>query len=56
MASKAECDSLRQEPDLEVATRRRLERDLRLAMSERLARAHALCKQMTAIAGAARRK
>jgi hypothetical protein len=39
-----------------LARRRRLERDWQLTMSERLARVHTLCKQMTAIAGAARRK
>jgi len=32
----------------------RREADLRATMSERLARVHALCKQMTAIKGAAR--
>lgn len=32
----------------------RREADLRAPMSERLARVHALCKQMTAIKGAAR--
>jgi hypothetical protein len=43
-------------PGIDDATRRRLERDWALPMSERLARVHELCKQMTAIAGAARRR
>jgi hypothetical protein len=43
-------------PAIDDATRRRLERDWALPMSERLARVHELCKQMTAIAGAARRR
>jgi hypothetical protein len=38
------------------AARQRVQRDLALPMSERLARVHYLCKQMTGIAGAARRK
>jgi hypothetical protein len=42
--------------EIDEATRRRLERDWALPMSERLARVHELCKQMTAIAGAARRR
>jgi len=41
---------------LDEVARQRLERDWALSMSERLARVHELCKQMTAIAGAARRK
>jgi hypothetical protein len=42
--------------ELDAAARLRLERDRRLSMSERLARVHHLCKQMTSIAGLARRK
>jgi hypothetical protein len=42
--------------DLDTAARERLERDWRLPMSERLARVHELCKQMTTIAGAAKRE
>lgn len=42
--------------ELDQAARVRLERDWRLTMSERLARVHHLSKQMTSIAGAARRK
>ena len=56
VAANADSHSGRQEAGLDLARRRRLERDRELPMSERLARVHALCKQMTAIAGAARRK
>jgi hypothetical protein len=42
--------------DLDTAARERLERDWRLSMSERLERVHELCKQMTTIAGAAKRE
>jgi hypothetical protein len=45
-----------QTADLDAAARLRLERARRLSMSERLARAHDLCKQMTSIAGLAKRK
>ena len=41
---------------LDLAARRRLERDRELPTSERLARMHALCKQMTTLTGAARRR
>jgi hypothetical protein len=40
--------------DLNTAKEMRLEADRRVPMSERLARVHALCKQMSAIKGAAR--
>jgi hypothetical protein len=43
--------------DVEELNRARVARreaDLRASMSERLARVHALCKQMSAIKGAAR--
>ena len=40
---------------LVAASRQRLERDWSAPMSERLAKLHELCKQLTAIAGAARR-
>jgi hypothetical protein len=56
VAANADSDPGRQGAGLDLARRRRLERDWQLPMSERLARVHALCKQMTAIAGAARRK
>lgn len=49
-------ERLRREADLERSQRERLEQDWRLPMNERLARAHQLCKQMTAIAGAAKRR
>lgn len=39
--------------DLEQAKTLRLEADRRMPMSERLARVHALCKQMSAIKGIA---
>jgi hypothetical protein len=42
--------------ELDAAARLRLERDQRLSMSERLARLHHLCKQMTSVAGLAKRK
>jgi hypothetical protein len=41
--------------NLGQARRSRLEADRRASMSERLARLHALCKQLSAIKGAARR-
>jgi hypothetical protein len=41
--------------DLTRARQIRLEADRRAPMSERLARVHALCKQMSAIKGAAAR-
>lgn len=44
------------ESELDQAARERLERDWELPMNERLARMHELCKQMTAIAGTARRR
>jgi hypothetical protein len=56
VAANADSDSGRRGAGLDLARRRRLERDWQLPMSERLARVHALCKQMTTIAGAARRK
>ncbi|HEX3733983.1 MAG TPA: hypothetical protein VHU86_02395 [Solirubrobacterales bacterium] len=40
--------------DMRRAKAARLEADWNAPMSERLARVHALCKQMTAIKGAAR--
>jgi hypothetical protein len=40
--------------ELQQARALRLEADRRTPMSERLARVHALCKQMSAIKGAAR--
>ncbi len=40
--------------DFDRAADLRREADLALPMSERLARVHALCKQMSAIKGAAR--
>jgi hypothetical protein len=40
--------------DLDRARAVRREADLRASMSERLARVHVLCKQMSAIKGAAR--
>jgi len=40
--------------DLARARARRLEADRQAPMSERLARVHALCKQMSAIKGAAK--
>ena len=42
--------------ELDHGARLRLERDWRLTMSERLARVHHLSKQITSIAGAAKRK
>jgi hypothetical protein len=39
--------------DLQQAKTSRLEADRRIPMSERLARVHALCKQMSAIKGVA---
>lgn len=39
--------------DLQQAKMSRLEADRRMPMSERLARVHALCKQMSAIKGVA---
>jgi hypothetical protein len=39
--------------DLQQAKALRLEADRRVPMSERLARVHALCKQMSAIKGVA---
>ncbi|MEX2193889.1 MAG: hypothetical protein WD844_01265 [Thermoleophilaceae bacterium] len=42
--------------ELDQAARERLKRDWALPMNERLARMHELCSQMTAIAGAARRR
>lgn len=42
--------------ELDQAALLRLERDWRLTMNERLARVHHLSKQMTSIAGAAKRK
>jgi hypothetical protein len=56
MAANADSERRRHGASLDEAARRRLERDWQLPMSERLARVHELCKQMTAIAGAARRK
>jgi hypothetical protein len=56
VAANADSDARRQGAGLDLARRRRLERDWQLSMSERLARVHALSKQMTTIAGAARRK
>lgn len=44
------------EGELDRTARERLERDWQLPMTERLARMHELCKQMTAIAGTARRR
>lgn len=44
------------EEALDEGARRRLKRDWDLPMNERLARVHELSKQMTAIAGAARRQ
>lgn len=41
--------------DLKTARAVRLEADRRASMSERLARLHYLCKQLTAIKGAAAR-
>lgn len=41
--------------DLRLAKELRLEADRKASMSDRLARVHALCKQMTAIKGAATR-
>jgi hypothetical protein len=49
-------DARREAANLDEASRRRRERDRQLSTSERLARVHDLSKQMTAIAGAARRK
>jgi len=46
----------RLEEELERARQERLERDWALPMSERLARMHELCKQATAIRGAARQR
>jgi len=45
-----------QAAELNQSARLRLERDWRLTMSERLARVHHLSRQMTSIAGAAKRK
>jgi hypothetical protein len=42
--------------ELDQGARLRLERDWRLTMSERLARVHHLSKQITSIAGAAKRR
>jgi hypothetical protein len=56
VAANADSDFERQGAGLDLARRRRLERDSQLSMSERLARVHALSKQMTTIAVAARRK
>ena len=46
----------RPEEVLGEANRLRLERDRSLSMSERLARMQELCKQLTAIGGAAKRQ
>lgn len=60
MSGKAKDSEPRQqrvaEEPLDEAARRRLKRDWDLPMNERLARVHELSKQMTAIAGAARRR
>jgi hypothetical protein len=56
MDANRDSDARRHRASPDEAGRRRLERDWQLPMNERLARVHALCKQMTAIAGAARRK
>jgi hypothetical protein len=45
-----------QTAELDRAARLRLESDRALTMSQRLARVHHLSKQMTSIAGAARRR
>jgi hypothetical protein len=45
----------RSDAELQDASRARREADRALSMSERLARLHELCKQMTAVAGAAKR-
>jgi hypothetical protein len=42
--------------DLKRARKMRLEADRNAPMSERLARVHSLCKQMSAIKGAARNR
>ncbi len=42
------------DPELAEARSLRLEADRRAPMSERLARVHALCKQMSAVKGAAK--
>ena len=49
-------DVVERTDELEAAARLRLERDRRLSMSELLARVHRLSKQMTSIAGLAKRK
>lgn len=51
MAERAPSGSI---DDLARARAMRLEADWRAPMSERLARVHALCKQMSAIKGAAK--
>jgi hypothetical protein len=48
-------NSKRAEDSLHQARAVRLESDRRASMSERLARLHSLCKQMSAIKGAAAR-
>jgi hypothetical protein len=45
-----------QTAELDAAARLRQGRARQLSMSERLARVHHLCKQMTSIAGLAKRK
>jgi len=42
--------------ELDEARARRLREDRELTMSERLAKLHALCLQVTSVAGAARRR
>jgi hypothetical protein len=56
MDGKRTRPSTGQAAELDQAARLRLERDRNLTMSERLARVHDLSKQMTSIAGAAKRK
>lgn len=46
----------REATELARSARLRRERDRQLTMSERLARLHHLCKQMTSVAGAAKRR
>jgi hypothetical protein len=44
------------EEELVQASERRREQERNLSMSERLARVHELCKQISSIAGAAKRR
>ena len=59
MTSERDAEPVSAQPakdSLAEANRQQLERDWSLPMSQRLAHLHELCKQITAIAGAAKRR